>query len=297
MIKAHALSKRFGKLLAVDDVSLEIEKGETFGLLGPNGAGKTTTINMLCGVLSPDQGEVLIGGQSDPTIASVRRQLGVCPQGLALYEELTAEENLGTFGALYGLSGSGLAKQIDEALEFAGLADRRKHRVKTYSGGMKRRLNLACALVHEPAVLICDEPTVGVDPQSRNHVFDCIESLKDKGTTLLYTTHYMEEAQRLCDRVAIMDHGKVLAHGTVEALIDSHGGKSVVRATLAEAPSSSLTVEGELAGNTLRIETDSPFEAVARLGREPVEIVSLRVDRPDLEKVFLNLTGRRLRDE
>ncbi len=296
MIKARALSKRFGKLLAVDDVSLEIHKGEALGLLGPNGAGKTTTISMLCGALVPDEGEVMLGEESDPTRAEVRRKIGVAPQGLALYEELTGEENLRTFGALYGLAGGHLTSRTEHALEFAGLSDRRKDRVKTYSGGMKRRLNLACALVHEPSVLICDEPTVGIDPQSRNHIFDCIEALRSQGTTLLYTTHYMEEAQRLCDRVAIMDHGKIMALDTVDALIDRYGGKSVVRAQLAGALPADLDLEAEVSGDTIRIDTDAPFEAVARLGRKDVAITSLRIDRPDLERVFLQLTGRSLRD-
>lgn len=296
MIEASRLTRRFGDLVAVDDVSLSVGKGETFGLLGPNGAGKTTTISMLCGVLSPDSGSVRIGGQDDPTVPQVRRQIGVAPQSLALYEELSGEENLRVFGALYGLGHARLRERVDAALEFAGLTERRKDRVSAYSGGMKRRLNLACALVHEPPVLICDEPTVGIDPQSRNHVFECIEALRDGGTTLLYTTHYMEEAQRLCDRVAIMDHGRILALDTVDKLIDAHGGSSVVLADLAAPPAAPLGVDGEIEGNRLRINTDTPFETVARLGHEDIEITALRIDRPDLERVFLQLTGRTLRD-
>ena len=301
MIEALSLTKRYGDLLAVDDVTLTIEKGEAFGLLGPNGAGKTTTINMLCGVLTPDEGEVRIGGQSDPTTNEVRRQIGVAPQGLAIYDELTGEENLRVFATLYGLKGDHLRGRVDWALEFAGLSERRKDRVSAYSGGMKRRLNLACALIHEPSVLICDEPTVGVDPQSRNHVFECIETLREGGTTLLYTTHYMEEAQRLCDRVAIMDHGKILALDSVDGLIDAHGGSSAVQAELASPPAEPLNfiedISGELQGTRLRMESDAPFELVARLGRTDLDITALHIDRPDLEKVFLQLTGRSLRDQ
>jgi ABC-2 type transport system ATP-binding protein len=296
MIEARAVSKRYGTIQAVDGVSFTVRKGEAFGLLGPNGAGKTTTIHMLVGVLVPDAGGVAIGGLQDPTRPEVRRQIGIAPQGLAIYDELTGEENLAMFGSLYGMSGAKLRERVDWSLEFAGLTERRKHRASAYSGGMKRRLNLACALVHEPALLVCDEPTVGVDPQSRNHVFESIEALRAAGTTLLYTTHYMEEAQRLCDRVAIMDHGRILAEGSVEALIEQHGGSSLVQAELAAPPAPGVSLPGTLMGTTLRIDTDKPFELVATLGRADVEVQQLRVDRPDLERVFLKLTGRLLRD-
>ena len=297
MIRAISLTKRYGELVAVDGVQLEVGNGEAFGLLGPNGAGKTTTIHMLCGVLAPDEGSVEIGGKSDPTSPQVRRQIGVAPQALAIYDELTGEENLRLFGKLYGLKGDHLAARVDWALGFAGLGDRRKSRVSEYSGGMKRRLNLACALVHEPRVLICDEPTVGVDPQSRNHIFECIEALREDGITLLYTTHYMEEAQRLCDRVAIMDHGRILAVDTVDRLIEEYGGSSIVNAELASEPPEALDLPADIDGTTLRADTDSPFELVARLGRSGLDITSLRIDRPDLERVFLQLTGRHLRDK
>jgi len=297
MIAARSLRKRFGDVLAVDDVSFAVERGEAFGLLGPNGAGKTTTIHMLAGVLLPDEGDVRVDERLDPTRPETRRSLGVAPQTLAIYEELTAEENLATFARLYGLSGNRLRERVDWGLEFAGLTDRRKQRAQAYSGGMKRRLNLACSVVHEPSVLICDEPTVGVDPQSRNHVFDCIERLRADGTTLLYTTHYMEEAERLCDRVAIMDHGRILALDTVDALIEAHGGSSHVEAELAAPPPAGVELPGTLEGTTLRADTERPFELVAALGRSDVTITHLRVDRPDLERVFLQLTGRSLRDQ
>jgi len=296
MIRAHELRKSFGAILAVDGVSFEIRAGETFGLLGPNGAGKTTTIHMLVGVLRPDAGRVAIDGQPDPTRAAVRRKIGIAPQALSLYDELTGGENLALFGRLYGLRGRVLREYVERAIEFAGLADRRKHRVKTYSGGMKRRLNLATALMHDPPVLLCDEPTVGVDPQSRNRIFEGIERLRAEGRTILYTTHYMEEAQRLCDRVAIVDHGRVLALDTIENLIAAHGGKSVVTAELEQPPADPSLVGGVLKGTSLRIDTAEPLEEIGRLAAAGVKFATLHVDRPDLETVFLALTGRRLRD-
>jgi len=296
MIRAQKLEKRFGDLRAVDGVSFEIAKGETFGLLGPNGAGKTTTIHMLVGALKPDAGKVVIDGIEDPTLAAARQQIGIAPQALALYENLSAEENMAFFGTIYGLRGADLAKRVDWALDFTGLTDRRKDRMKTFSGGMKRRLNMACAVVHKPRVLLLDEPTVGVDPQSRNSIFENIEALKEEGTTILYTTHYMEEAQRLCERVAIVDKGAVLALDTVDGLIKAHGGKSLVEATLERVPPDPSALPGSLDGLALRVETDHPLEDLARITDAGVHFTSLRVDRSDLEAVFLNLTGRRLRD-
>lgn len=223
-VSVRDLRRSYGPILAVDGISFDVQPGECFGLLGPNGAGKTTTIHMIVGVLPPDSGEVRIEGQSDPTRPSVRARLGMAPQSLAIYQELTGEENLRFFGTLYGLSGGRLDERTEMALEFAGLASRRKDRVATYSGGMQRRLNLVAALLHDPPVILMDEPTVGVDPQSRNLIFENIEALKRLGRTIVYTTHYMEEAERLCDRVAIVDQGKLLALDTVEALLRAHGG-------------------------------------------------------------------------
>ncbi|HKQ18327.1 MAG TPA: ABC transporter ATP-binding protein [Candidatus Eisenbacteria bacterium] len=213
------LEKSYGALKAVDGVSFDVARGETFGLLGPNGAGKSTTIGMIIGALHPDRGSVTVDGESDPTRPALRRRIGVSPQSLALYEEMTAQENLEFFGRLYDIERALLKARVEWALAFAGLTDRRRDRVKTFSGGMQRRLNLVCGLIHDPPVILLDEPTVGVDPQSRNAIFDSIEALKREGRTIVYTTHYMEEAERLCDRVAIMDHGKVLALDTVEGLL------------------------------------------------------------------------------
>lgn len=296
MITAHNLVKRFNGLTAVDGLSFEIPKGEVFGLLGPNGAGKTTTINMLVGILKPDAGEIEIAGSSDPMRAEVRSRIGNAPQKLALYEKLSAEENLQFFGKMYGLGGKKLEKRVDFALEFVGLEDRRGDISGTFSGGMLRRLNLALALVHDPPVLLLDEPTVGVDPQSRNMIFAYIEKLRQSQRTIIYTTHYMEEASRLCDRVAIIDHGKILALDTVEKLIEAHGGKSVITAVLNEVPEDRSGLPGRLEENTLRIDTSKPMEELAGLTKSGLDIGQLRVDRPDLETVFLNLTGRSLRN-
>ncbi len=219
----------YGDITAVDGISFEVARGETFGLLGPNGAGKTTTINMIVGALHPDSGSVVVDGELDPTRPSARLKIGTAPQSLALYGDLTAEENLTFFGTLYGLGGARLRGRVEWALEFSGLAARRRHRVGTYSGGMQRRLNLVCGLLHDPPVILLDEPTVGVDPQSRNLIFESIEALRKQGRTILYTTHYMEEAERLCDRVAIMDRGKILALDRVEALLLRYGGEPVTK--------------------------------------------------------------------
>jgi len=218
-IRVADLEKSYGTLKAVDGVSFEVARGEAFGLLGPNGAGKSTTIGMIIGALRPDRGSVTVDGEADPTRPALRRRIGVSPQSLALYEEMTAEENLTFFGRLYDLGRAALKARVEWALAFAGLTDRRRDRVRTFSGGMQRRLNLVCGLIHDPPVILLDEPTVGVDPQSRNAIFESIEALKREGRTIVYTTHYMEEAERLCDRVAIMDHGKVLALDTIGGLL------------------------------------------------------------------------------
>jgi ABC-2 type transport system ATP-binding protein len=223
VLTMDGVRKSYGAVVALDDLSLQVREGEVFGLLGPNGAGKSTTINLAVGLLRPDGGHVRIDGKGTPADLSVRRAIGVAPQTLALYELLSAEENLRFFGAMYGLTGSVLRERVRWALEFVGLSERAQHRVSSYSGGMKRRLNLAAAVVHDPALILLDEPTVGVDPQSRSQIFENILRLKALGRTIIYTTHYMEEAQRLCDRVAIIDNGRLLALGTVQELLDRHG--------------------------------------------------------------------------
>jgi len=214
------LVKTFGKLEAVRGVSFSMGKGEIFGLLGPNGAGKSTTINMMCGYLETTSGDTIVQGHStskEPRV--VKKLIGVVPQEIALYKDLTAQENLDFFGEIYGLSGKQRRERSDAVLHFVGLYDRRKGAIKTFSGGMQRRINMAIALIHQPTVLMMDEPTVGVDPQSRENIFDTIEKLRDDGTTILYTTHYMEEAERLCNHIAIMDEGQIIAMGTLEQLL------------------------------------------------------------------------------
>jgi ABC-2 type transport system ATP-binding protein len=281
VLRLEAVHKRYGDVLAVDGLDLEVRAGEILGLLGPNGAGKTTTVAIAPGLLMPDAGRVDVAGLGSPARPEARRRLGVAPQALALYETLTGAENLAFFGSLHGLSGRDLDERVGGALAFVGLSERGGARVATYSGGMKRRLNLAAALVHDPLLVLLDEPTAGVDPQSRNLVFENVLELRHRGRAILYTTHYMEEAARLCDRVAIVDRGRLLAEGTVEDLVARHGGKVVLVAE---------TVSGEV-----RLETDDPLAELQRLAaRERVS--SFRVERFTLEQVFLQLTGRTLRD-
>ncbi len=286
--------------MAVNDLSFDIGLGETLGLLGPNGAGKSTTINMLVGLIEPDSGAVYLGdsnsASSNPMLASVRQNIGVAPQALSLYEDLTARENLSFFGGLYNLNGYALRDRVDWALDFSELQDRKNDRVSTFSGGMKRRLNIAVALIHDPEILLLDEPTVGVDPQSRNHIFDCIEKLQKQKMTIIYTTHYMEEAQRLCDRVAIVDHGQLLSIDTVDGLINQHGGQSVVEAELKQMVPAGVSLPGIQEGLSIRFESNDPLEKIAELSSKGVQFQTLQVKRPDLESVFLSLTGRSLRD-
>ncbi len=303
MIKADNLKKRYGDTVAVDDVSFEVAKGETFGLLGPNGAGKTTTIQLLCGLLKPDSGVVTLDGKTDPGLVEVRLSLGVVPQALAIYEELSAEDNLRFFGRIYGLGRKQLKERLRKCLDIAGLRERSKDRVSKYSGGMKRRLNMVCSFLHEPPILLLDEPTVGVDPQSRNLIFDTIEDMKKQGRTIIYTTHYMEEAQRLCDRVAILDHGRILDMDSVENLIVKHGGPSHIEAEFEERLSSPDKIQPfidnkniQFEETRIRFETSQPMESLAKLNRSGVRFRSLNVQTANLEDVFLNLTGRRLRD-
>ena len=303
MIKADSLRKQYGNIVAVDDVSFEVQKGETFGLLGPNGAGKTTAIKLLCGLLKPDAGTVTLDGKTDPGLIDVRMSLGVVPQTLAIYEELSAEDNLRFFGRIYGLSGRELKERVGNCLEIAGLTQRSRERASKYSGGMKRRLNMVCSILHEPPILLLDEPTVGVDPQSRNLIFDTIEDMKKQGRTIIYTTHYMEEAQRLCERVAILDRGKILDMDSVENLITRHGGPSHIEAEFEEKPPDPGRIKTlidnkgvQFEENEIRFQTDKPMESLAKLNNSGLRFRSLKVQMANLEDVFLNLTGRRLRD-
>ncbi len=295
-IDVASLRKSYGTLTAVDDLSFTVARGETFGLLGPNGAGKTTTIGMIVGALSPDGGSVTVDGESDPTRPALRQRIGVAPQALALYQDLTAEENLRFFGSLYGLSSGRLAERVLWALDFSGLAERRRDRVSAYSGGMQRRLNLVCGLLHDPPVILLDEPTVGVDPQSRNAIFESIERLKREGRTILYTTHYMEEAERLCDRVAIMDRGKILALDTVEALLRAHGGPPTVEIEFPDRPASLDPLGGTWEGPRWRVQSERPVEVLQQAMGSGRAFSHVSIERATLEDVFLHLTGRLLRD-
>jgi ABC-2 type transport system ATP-binding protein len=287
MLTLTDVHKSFGRIKAVGGLSLSIGKGEVFGFLGPNGAGKTTTISMAIGLLRPDAGSVTLGGLGPPTDPAVRRHVGVAPQSLALYGMLTAQENLAFFGRLYGLGGRALSSAIGRVLDEVGLSARAKDCVSGFSGGMQRRLNLAAALLHDPPVVLLDEPTAGVDPQSRNNILDLVRQMKNAGRTVVYTTHYMEEAQRLCDRVGVIDHGRLLALGTVDELVAQHGGASTVTLERGERHERRTTADPlrELAG---------VFAQEQSARNEP--LTGVRVERPNLESVFLTLTGRSLRD-
>jgi ABC-2 type transport system ATP-binding protein len=311
MLQVEALKKSYGSLVAVDGVSLRAEAGEIVGLLGPNGAGKTTTVSMIAGLVRPDSGSVRIegralSGDTDP----LKRRIGLVPQDLALFDELTAQANLQLFAALYDIDGAPAKRAIGAALELVGLADRAQERVKNYSGGMKRRLNLAAALLHDPQILLLDEPTVGVDPQSRNAIFDNLETLKARGKTLVYTTHYMEEAERLCDRVVIVDHGKVVADDTLQGLYRMLPVTNLLAVELDRGPDGLRTADIEalpgirfakLEAGTLRVgvqdlatETPRLLQWLVESGHPYRHVAS---ERADLETVFLTLTGRSLRDE
>ncbi|OAB55135.1 hypothetical protein AY599_19155 [Leptolyngbya valderiana BDU 20041] len=283
MLQLTDVHKRFGRVTAVDGLSLEVAAGEVMGLLGPNGAGKTTTIGMAVGLLRPDRGTVTLGEDGDfgsPADPAMRRRIGVAPQAIALYEPMTARENLVLFARLHGLGRREALARAGELLELVGLTDRAHHRVAGFSGGMKRRLNLAAALVGRPRLVLLDEPTAGVDPQSRNAIFDIVAGLKAAGVTVLFSTHYMEEAARLCDRVAIVDHGRLLALGTVGELVEAHGGPSMV-------------VVRRHGHDEQRTATSSPLDELSRLiADHGSTIAELRVETPDLEAVFLTLTGR-----
>ena len=309
MITVERLRRSFGDLVAVDDVSFEVRDGEILGLLGPNGAGKTTTINMIAGVLKPDSGRVLVDGRDiwlEPT--AVKRQLGVVPQEVAVYEDLTARDNLSFWGSLYGLSGAELRARVDEGLTRVGLAERAGDRVRGFSGGMKRRLNLCMGLLHRPRFLLLDEPTVGIDPQARLNILEVIREVAGGGTTVLYTTHYMEEAQELCDRIAIIDHGRILTVGTLGELTRLAGEAEVLRLTGGFAGGEALNRLQAIAGvRVLQAGDGSAMLSVAAGGPGLLAVLpavlasglaldDVSIKRPDLQSVFISLTGRELRD-
>lgn len=304
ILLARGLSKTFGELKAVDDVSFAIGEGETYGLLGPNGAGKTTSISMIAGLLERDAGTVEVAGHQVSTRTTRgKAEIGLVPQELAIYPDLTARENLRFFGRLYDMGKNALRDRAEEVLEVIGLTDRADDQVKEFSGGMKRRLNIGIGLLHRPRLLILDEPTVGVDPQSRNAILESVEKLSAEGMAVLYTTHYMEEAERLCDRVGIIDEGRIKAEGTRRELISMLGQRDKVTITgdLAGVVGG-ITGVGEVSGNEHRVEVlvDNATAVLpgllAQVSATGANIGSVEVSEPNLEAVFLHLTGRALRD-
>ncbi|WP_020524783.1 ABC transporter ATP-binding protein [Catelliglobosispora koreensis] len=306
VVSCHDLRRNYGKLVAVNGVSFDIRPAETYGLLGPNGAGKTTVISIIAGVLQADAGQVTVAGRPiTPRAIGAKAAIGYVPQELALYPDLTGRENLRFFAKLYGLRSSETKRRVDEVLGIIGLSERAGQLVSTYSGGMKRRLNIAAGLLHRPNLLILDEPTVGVDPQSRNAILGNIETLAREGMAVLYTTHYMEEAQRLCDRVGVLDEGKLIAEGTVRELTAMVGEQDRVRLTVAAEPqelarrlnASDLGHSAAVDGNEITLLVkDAPTALPAILDLAGQTVRSVIVEEPDLEAVFLHLTGKSLRD-
>ena len=305
MLTIENVTKRFGEIVALDRVSLSLARGEFFGLLGPNGAGKTTLMSLVAGLRAPDSGSISINGQRvGPNAMAPRHELGFVPQAIALYEELSAEENLRLFGKLYGLAGQELRARVDHGLHAAQLFERRQDKVQTYSGGMKRRINVVASILHRPALLLCDEPTVGVDPQSRNAIFEFLQRLNADGMTIVYSTHYMEEATRLCSRIAIIDHGRMLALGTLDELLTHLPFSELVRIARNDQTTAQMQALAEYGEITkaddaylfkLRdgLRFSEFFAAAEELGL-PYRYFNIR--RPTLEDLFLHLTGKNLRD-
>ncbi len=309
VLECEGLVKAFDDLVAVDDVGFHIAAGETYGLLGPNGAGKTTTISMISGILEADAGKVMVAGKEITTrTTDGNAEIGYVPQDIAIYPDLTARENLRFFGKLYGIPKARLAERIDEVLDVIGLKDRGDDRTEEYSGGMKRRLNIGIGLLHEPSLLILDEPTVGVDPQSRNSILESVELLGQSGTAVLYTTHYMEEAERLCDRVAIIDGGKIRAEGTRRELVQLVGQRDTINLgvvgsahRLADALEHISEIESvSAAEGSVELLVEGASTLLPRIldaaQQAEVGVSGVEVVEPNLESVFLHLTGKALRD-
>ncbi len=308
MIKADNLIKDYGTVRALQGISFEIKDGEFYGLLGPNGAGKTTTISILSTIIAPDQGSVQIAGydlKKDPE--QCKRSIGVVPQEIALYNKLSAYDNLLFWGSLYGVAPATLKTRIDEILTLFGLSDRKNDRVDTYSGGMKRRINIASALLHRPKVLLMDEPTVGIDPQSRNLIFEVLEKLHKEGMTIIYTTHYMEEAERFCDRIGIIDKGAIIAQGTLAELQNTGGIKESIAVTFNELKDDlkaklNSTISGEftftdniLTYSSAHVKNDLS-KLIIQCNEAGADISHIEIQKVNLETVFLALTGKQLRD-
>ncbi len=309
IIEVDGLVKRYGDVAAVDGVSFEVEQGEIFGLLGPNGAGKTTTISMLSCLIEPTEGDAKVAGSSIRSdCLKVKRALGVVPQDIALYPTLTALENLRFWAEMYGLKGDELKQRVDQVLAVAGLEDRAKARIETYSGGMKRRINIAAGMMHRPQVLVMDEPTVGIDPQSRNHILETVKALNAEGMTIVYTSHYMEEVEELCERVGIIDRGKLIALGTKEKLRKLVGDEDVIELSIEGSVDRAVERLGSVDCVDRVVPGDGGVEVLARdagrvlapvlaaLAETDVHVRDVHVREPNLESVFLHLTGKSLRD-
>lgn len=309
IVKIQELTKKFGDFTAVDNIDLVIKEGEIYGLLGPNGAGKSTTINMICGLLSITKGSIkILGKDSKKDAYFTKSNIGVVPQDIAVYEDLTCFENVKFFGSLYGLRGEVLKKKVEEALEFVGLSDKHKSFPAQFSGGMKRRLNIACALVHRPKLIIMDEPTVGIDPQSRNHILQSVKRLNELGCTIIYTSHYMEEVEQICSNISIIDHGKVIAEGTKDELKAIVSDKNTVDVTVSNIEGISEESLKKINGVTgivideNKVKIDSVKEVhnldkiILYFTDNNIAIKNVESKVPDLETVFLTLTGRKLRD-
>jgi ABC-2 type transport system ATP-binding protein len=309
VLEIKNLTKKFADFIAVDNISLSILEGEIFGFLGPNGAGKSTTINMIAGLLRSNDGEInILGKNTLKNSRFAKVNIGLVPQDLAIYEDLTAYENVKFFAGLYGLRGKILEDRVKEALKFVGLSDKHKSYPKSFSGGMKRRLNIACAIAHRPKLIIMDEPTVGIDPQSRNYILASVRKLNEMGCTIIYTSHYMEEVEEICTKIAIIDHGKVIAEGTKEQLkaiitdtkdvwIDA---KSIENLSISKIKEIAGVKAVQIEGNLLKINSETGVnnlnKIIQQLINSGVEISSLEEKAPNLETVFLTLTGRNLRD-
>lgn len=310
IVEIKQLTKKFGSQVAVDEVSFSVDKGTILGLLGPNGAGKSTTINMITGLLKKTAGEIkLFGKEASEKNRDLRKKIGVVPQELAIYHDLSAEENVRYFGGLYGLRGQKLKDATEKALKAVGLWERKKDKSATFSGGMQRRLNIAMAIVHEPEFVIMDEPTVGIDTQSRNYILETIEKMRAEGKTLIYTSHYMEEVERLADTIVVIDHGKVIATGTEAELVNLVTDQKNITITvanpqavnLAEIEEQSGVIQASLQEHqlvvTVSVESNALNRLLMQLIKQGVEVDSVDQQRIDLETVFLNLTGRNLRDK
>ncbi|WP_055666243.1 ABC transporter ATP-binding protein [Desnuesiella massiliensis] len=309
LITIKDLVKRYGSYLALDNLSFDINEGEVFGLLGPNGAGKSTTIKILMGLLKYNSGEIYVNGievRKDPQ--ETKKLLGLVPQDIAIYEGLSAKENVEFFGSLYGLGRKELKQKTEEALGFVGLKDKAKDKPKSFSGGMKRRLNIACAIVHQPKIIIMDEPTVGIDPQSRNHILESVRELNRRGSTIIYTSHYMEEVDAVCERVGIIDHGKLIAYGDKNQVKKLHKTDEIISIEATDIRYNPIEELKKINGvksislkqNTIEISSVNAQailqDALFVLSKGGIKVRNIGMREPDLESVFLSLTGRSLRD-